>query len=204
MQFRTRAIHVGNERDPSTGAVVPPIHLATTFVQPGAGEWGEFDYTRSGNPTRRGLERTLASLESGTHALAFATGMAAITTVLHLLPADAHVIAGNDIYGGTYRLFANVLPARGLRFSLVDMGDLAAIEAAIEPDTALIWIETPSNPLLDVCDIAAVAAAARAAGALVAVAGERRERALSRKFMLHNGRGIVGIGRSGGVWKKVG
>src|SRR5205085_3147681 len=99
MHFRTRAIHVGNSRDPQTGAVVAPIHLASTFVQPGAGEWGEFDYSRSGNPTRRALETTLASLESGAHALAFSSGMAAIHAAMMILETGDHVVAGRDIYG---------------------------------------------------------------------------------------------------------
>ena len=106
MHFRTRAIHVGNERDPQTGAVVPPVHLASTFVQPGAGEWGEFDYSRSGNPTRKNFETTLASLEGGGYALAFSTGMAATHCVTQLLSTGDHILAGADIYGGTYRLLA--------------------------------------------------------------------------------------------------
>src|SRR3954453_7477916 len=104
MRFRTRAIHVGNSRDPQTGAVVPPIHLSSTFVQPGAGEWGEFDYSRSGNPTRKSLETTLASLESGVGALAFSSGMAATHCATMLLSSGDHIVAGADIYGGTYRL----------------------------------------------------------------------------------------------------
>jgi cystathionine beta-lyase/cystathionine gamma-synthase len=101
MQFRTRAIHVGSARDPQTGAVVPPIHVASTYVQPGSGEWGEFDYTRSGNPTRKALEQTLASLESGVGALAFSSGMAATHAVTMLLSSGDHILAGSDIYGGT-------------------------------------------------------------------------------------------------------
>src|SRR5262245_56537213 len=109
MHFRTRAIHVGSERDPHTGAVVPPIHLSSTFVQPGAGQWAEFDYSRSGNPTRKALERTLADLESGVGALAFSSGMAAIHGAMMLLDAGDHVLAGADIYGGTFRLLHKVL-----------------------------------------------------------------------------------------------
>ena len=104
MQFRTRAIHVGNEHDPATGAVVPPIHVASTVVQPGAGEWGAFDYTRSGNPTRKSLETTIASLEGGCGALAYSSGMAAVHGAMLLLSSGDHVVAGSDIYGGTYRL----------------------------------------------------------------------------------------------------
>src|SRR5947209_17941616 len=113
MQFRTRAIHVGNAADPQTGAVVPPIHLASTFVQPGAGDWGEFDYSRSGNPTRKAFETTLASLESGTHALAFASGMAATHCVTMLLESGDHILAGRDIYGGTYRLLHKIVNRAG-------------------------------------------------------------------------------------------
>src|SRR6187402_3329164 len=107
--FRTRAIHVGQERDPQTGAVVPPIHVASTFVQPGAGVWGEFDYSRSGNPTRKALETTLASLEGGVGALAFASGMAATTCAVMMLSAGDHILAGSDIYGGTFRLLHKVV-----------------------------------------------------------------------------------------------
>src|ERR1700749_2157073 len=109
MQFRTRAIHVGQDRDPQTGAIVPPIHLASTFVQPGAGEWGEFDYSRSGNPTRGAFEQTLASLEGGCGALAFASGMAATHCLTMLLNQGDHVVAGRDIYGGTYRLLHKIV-----------------------------------------------------------------------------------------------
>ena len=118
MQFRTRAIHVGNANDPETGAVVRPIHLATTFVQPGAGEWREFDYSRSGNPTRKAFETSLASLESGTGALAFASGMAATHCVMMLLGQGDHVLAGADIYGGTYRLLHEILDRSGVDVTL--------------------------------------------------------------------------------------
>ena len=114
MKFRTRAIHVGNEKDPLTGAVVPPIYLASTFVQPGAGEWGTFDYGRSGNPTRANLERTLASLEGGSHALAFASGMASIHTALMLLELGDEILAGTDIYGGTYRILHKIIQRFGV------------------------------------------------------------------------------------------
>lgn len=166
LQFATRCVHGGVYKDAQYNSVVTPIYPSSTFYFEGPRQTSGYDYTRTKNPTRDALEQNLASLEGGAGATAVATGMAAITTVLHLLPAGAHVIAGNDIYGGTYRLFANILPARGLRFSLIDMGDLGAIEAAIEPDTALIWIETPSNPLLRLTDIAAVCALARPRGIL--------------------------------------
>lgn len=155
MQFRTRAIHVGNERDPVTGAVVRPIHLAATYVQPGAGEWGEFDYSRSGSPTRKALETTLASLESGVGALAFSSGMAAIHGVTMLLSSGDHILAGSDIYGGTYRLLHKIVDRSGVRVSLAPSTDLSAFAAAMRPETRLVWIESPGNPLLSITDIAA-------------------------------------------------
>ena len=153
MQFRTRAIHVGQERDPETGAVVPPVHLASTFVQPGSGEWGRFDYTRSGNPTRAALETTLASLEGGCGALAFASGMAAIHCAMMLLESDDHIVAGSDIYGGTYRLLHKVVSRAGITVSLAPSHDLARLEEAITPRTRLLWIESPGNPLMSITDI---------------------------------------------------
>ena len=169
MKFRTRAIHVGNERDPQTGAVVRPIHLAATYVQPGAGDWGEFDYSRSGNPTRKALETTLASLESGCGALAYASGMAAIHGATMLLSSGDHVLAGTDVYGGTYRLLHKVVNQAGIDVSLAPTTDLKAFEAAIRPQTKLVWIESPGNPLLSITDIAACAEIAHRHGALLGV-----------------------------------
>ncbi|MFO0867352.1 MAG: PLP-dependent aspartate aminotransferase family protein [Pirellulales bacterium] len=169
MKFRTRAIHVGNAHDPATGAIVPPIHVASTFVQPGAGEWGEFDYSRSGNPTRKGLETTLASLEGGCGALAFASGMAATHCAGMLLSAGDHIVAGTDIYGGTYRLFHKVLNRSGVTVTLADSTDLAAFAAAITPQTRLLWIESPGNPQLSITDIAACADLAHRHGALLGI-----------------------------------
>ncbi|MCH8048264.1 MAG: PLP-dependent transferase, partial [Planctomycetes bacterium] len=124
-------------------------------VQPAAGEWGEFDYSRSGNPTRKALETTLASLEGGTHALAFSTGMAATHAVTMLLSAGDHIVAGSDIYGGTYRLLHKIVERSGIGITLADSTDLAAVEAAICPETKLLWIESPGNPLMSITDIAA-------------------------------------------------
>jgi cystathionine gamma-lyase len=169
MQFRTRAIHVGQERDPQTGAVVPPIHVASTFVQPGAGEWGAFDYSRSGNPTRNAFERAIADLEGGVGGLAFASGMAATHCAMMLLESGDHVLAGSDIYGGTFRLLHKVLHRSGVTVSLADSTDLAAFEAAVTPQTRLIWIETPGNPRMTITDIAAVAQTAKRRGILVGV-----------------------------------
>jgi len=169
MHFRTRSIHVGNERDPQTGAVVRPIHLAATYVQPGSGEWGEFDYSRSGNPTRKSLETTLASLESGTRALAFASGMAAIHGVTMLLKPGDHVLTGADVYGGTYRLLHKIVQPAGVEVSIAPATDLERFEAAIRPNTKLVWIESPGNPLMSITDIAACAELAHRHGALLGV-----------------------------------
>jgi len=135
MHFRTRAIHVGQERDPQTGAVVPPIHIASTFVQPGAGVWAEFDYSRSGNPTRKSFERTISDLEGGIGGLAFASGMAATHCAMMLLESGDHVLAGADIYGGTYRLLYKVLNRAGIAVTLADSTNLTNFEAAITPKT---------------------------------------------------------------------
>jgi cystathionine gamma-lyase len=167
--FRTRAIHVGQERDPQTGAVVPPIYVASTFVQPGAGTWGEYDYSRSGNPTRKAFERTLADLEGGVGALAFASGMAATHGAMMLLAAGDHVVAGSDIYGGTYRLLHKVLNHVGIGVTLAPSTDLGAFEAAITPRTKMLWIETPGNPQMSITDVAAVAAIAKRRGVLLGI-----------------------------------
>ncbi len=184
MKFRTRAIHVGGERDPQTGAVVRPIHLASTFVQPGAGEWGEFDYSRSGNPTRKALETTLASLESGCGALAYASGMAAIHGAMMLLKAGDHVLAGTDVYGGTYRLLHKVLAPAGIAVSLASATVLEAFEAAIRPETKLVWIESPGNPLLSITDIAACAEIAHRHGTLLGVDNTFATPVLTRPLQL--------------------
>lgn len=169
MDFRTRAIHVGNERCPTTGAVVAPIHMASTFVQPGAGEWGEFDYSRSGNPTRKALETTLANLESGYGALAFSSGMAATHCVTAMLKSGDHIVAGSDIYGGSYRLFHKVTNRAGITVSLVDTTNAKNLEAAITPATKLVWIESPGNPRMTITDIAACAEIAHKRGVLLGV-----------------------------------
>ncbi|MBB73007.1 MAG: cystathionine gamma-synthase [Planctomycetaceae bacterium] len=180
MKFRTRAIHVGNEKDPETGAVVPPVHFSSTFVQPGAGEWGEFDYSRSGNPTRQNLEQTLASLEGGTGALAFASGMAATHCVTMLLKAGDHLLAGTDIYGGTYRLLQHVVGPSGVDVSLANSTQLDTLEQAFKPNTRLLWIETPGNPLMSITDITACAELAHRHGAWLAVDNTFATPALTR------------------------
>ena len=169
MKFRTRAIHVGNERDPQTGAVVPPIHVASTYVQHQAGEWREFDYGRSGNPTRKALEQTIASLENGTHALAYASGMAATHGASMLLESGDHIVAGADIYGGTYRLLHKVLNRSNIGITLTNSRDLDALERAITPQTKLLWLESPGNPLMSITDLAACVAIAKKHDLLTAV-----------------------------------
>ena len=169
MQFRTRAIHVGNEADPQTGAVVQPIHMAATYVQPAAGQWGEYDYSRSGNPTRKSFETTLASLEEAVGALAFSSGMAAIHCVTMLLEPGDHIVAGSDIYGGTFRLLHKIVARNGIGVTLAPSTDLAALEAAITDRTRLVWIETPGNPLMSITDVAGCAAMAKRLGLLLGV-----------------------------------
>src|SRR3954464_15542800 len=167
MQFRTRAIHVGQERDRETGAVVPPLHFASTFIQPGAGEWGQYDYSRSGNPTRKGFEATLSSLEGGAGALAFSSGMAATHCAMMLLEAGDHVVAGADIYGGTYRLLHKVLNRSGIEVTLVATDEPDRLAKAMQPSTKLVWIESPGNPQMSISDIAAIASIAKRRGILV-------------------------------------
>lgn len=183
-QFRTRAIHVGQEKDRQTGAVVPPIHVASTFVQPGDGHRPEYDYSRSGNPTRKAFETTLASLEGGVGALAFASGMAATHCVAMLLNHGDHAIAGQDIYGGTYRLLHKICDRSGITVNLVDTTELARIEAAIRPNTRLLWLESPGNPLLTITDIAACAELAHRHGLLVGVDNTLASPVLTRPLEL--------------------
>jgi cystathionine beta-lyase/cystathionine gamma-synthase len=187
MHFRTRAIHIGQEPDPATGAVVPPIHMASTFAQPGAGEWGEYNYSRSGNPTRHAFEVTAASLEGcgpDGGALAFATGMAAIHCVVASLRAGDHILASSDLYGGAYRLLHKVADRAGLTVTLADATDLAAFEKAIKPNTRLVWVESPGNPLMTIIDLAAVAEIAHRHGALAACDNTIATPVLSRPLEL--------------------
>ncbi len=169
MKFRTRAIHVGSERDAATGAVVPPISIASTFVQPGAGDWGAFDYSRSGNPTRKNLENLLAALEGGAGGLAFASGMAATHCATMLLNSGDHIVAGSDIYGGTYRLLHKICNRAGITVTLADSTNLEKFAAAFRPNTKLVWIESPGNPRMTITDIAACAQLAHEREALLGV-----------------------------------
>jgi len=160
--FATRAIHAGQSPDPSTGAIMPPIYATSTFVQQSPGVHKGLDYGRSHNPTRWALERCVADLESGAQAYAFASGMAAIATVLETLDAGAHIVAGDDLYGGTYRLFERVRKrSAGHEFTFVDMSNFEQLSAALRPETKMVWVETPSNPMLKLADLAAIAALCR-------------------------------------------
>ena len=171
-KFNTIAIHAGQEFDPTTGAVIPPIYQTSTYVQDGIGGLrGGYEYSRGGNPTRTSLETMLAALEGGTHGLSFASGLAAEDSLLRavLVPGD-HVVLGNDVYGGTHRLINRVHGAWGVRNSTVEMSDLAAVEAAIIPgETKILWVETPSNPLMKISDIAGLVEIGHRHGVLVVV-----------------------------------
>ncbi|MEJ2815661.1 PLP-dependent aspartate aminotransferase family protein [Caulobacter sp. CCG-8] len=170
LAFATRTIHGGQFPDPTTGAVMVPIYATSTYVQSSPGEHKGFEYSRSHNPTRFAFERCIADLESGAAGFAFASGLAAASTILEILDSGAHVIASDDLYGGSFRLFDKVRKrSAGLTFSFVDMGDLAAIEAAITPATKMIWVETPTNPMLRLADLSGIAALAKKHG-LITVA----------------------------------
>src|SRR5579871_2173574 len=166
-RFSTRAIHAGQEPDPTTGAIMTPIYANSTYVQQSPGVHKGDDYARSINPTRSAYERCVASLESGTRGFAFASGVAATATILDLLDTGDHVVASDDLYGGTYRLFERVRRrSAGLDFTFADLSDPAALSAAVKPRTRMIWIETPSNPLLKLIDVQAVAGFAKSRGIL--------------------------------------
>jgi cystathionine gamma-lyase len=168
-RIETRSIHAGQEPDADTGALMTPIHANSTYEQDAPGDHRGYEYSRTGNPTRTDLEANLASLENAAHGRAFASGMASINTVLNLLEAGDHVVTGNDVYGGTHRIFTQVYEDYDLEFSFVDMTDLDEIEAAVRPETELLWLETPTNPLMSVVDIPGAAKIAHAHGALCAI-----------------------------------
>jgi len=161
--FGTRAIHAGQHPDPSTGAIMTPVYLTSTYVQEEPAKTkGGYDYSRTKNPTRTALQENLAALEGGKHGLCFSSGMGAINTALNLLRAGDHVVAGNDLYGGTYRLCTKLYQKYGLEFSFVELSDLGKVQAALRPNTKLLMMETPSNPLLKLCDIAAITSLCKA------------------------------------------
>jgi cystathionine beta-lyase/cystathionine gamma-synthase len=167
--FSTRAIHAGQQPDPATGAVVVPIYQTSTYAQDAVGKHRGYEYSRTGNPTRAALETCIAALEGGAHGLAFASGMAAEAAVMQLLKPGDHTVAVDDLYGGTYRLFRRVLEPIGLSFSFVDGSDLAAVEKALTDRTRMVWVESPTNPLLKLVDIEAVSKLAHARQALLVV-----------------------------------
>ena len=169
MDFETRAIHAGQEPDPATGAVTTPIYQTSTFAQEAVGVHKGYDYARVANPTRTALEECLASLENAAHGHAFSSGLGATTSIMHLLDPGDHVVCVNDVYGGTYRMFSQVYEPKGYRFTYATPNELSTNPAALVADARLVWLETPTNPLLNLVDIAAVAAATRAAGALLVV-----------------------------------
>ncbi|RME17908.1 MAG: cystathionine gamma-synthase [Bdellovibrio sp.] len=167
--FETLAIHAGQEPDPSFGAIMTPITLATTFVQPSPGEFKEYDYSRAGNPTRTAFEKCIATLEKGKYGFAFSSGCAASTIVMHLLKSGDHVIACDDMYGGSFRLFDKVIKNNGIEFSYVDLTNAENLESAIQPNTRLIWVETPSNPTLKISPIKKITEIASKKNILTAV-----------------------------------
>jgi cystathionine gamma-lyase len=170
MDFETRAIHDGQEPDPATGAVIVPIFQTSTYVQEAAGQTKGYEYSRTGNPTRAALETCLASLESAAHGFAFASGMAATTTVFHLLSPGDRVVCVNDVYGGTYRVFTKVYEPKGYHFEFVSAEDASEQPAAfLDERTRMVWVETPTNPLMSIVDLRAVTEAAHATGAFVVV-----------------------------------
>jgi cystathionine gamma-lyase len=164
LRFETLAIHAGQAPDPTTGAIMTPVYLTSTYVQAGPGEHKGYEYARTRNPTRDALEGCLAALEGARHGLAFGSGLAATDAVLHLLEAGDHVLYSDDLYGGTFRIFDKVFRRLGLTFDPVDLGDARNLEAALRRNTRLVWIESPTNPLLKLADLAAVARVARARG----------------------------------------
>ncbi len=169
LRFDTLAIHAGQAPDPTTGAVMTPVYLTSTYVQASPGVHKGYEYSRTQNPTRHALQDCLAALEGGSHGLAFASGLAATDAILHLLEAGDHVLASDDVYGGTFRIFDKVFRRHGLEFSYVDMSDARNVERGLRPETRLIWIESPTNPMLKIVDLAEVARIARAHGARTVV-----------------------------------
>jgi cystathionine beta-lyase/cystathionine gamma-synthase len=197
-QFETATVHAGLHPDPATGAIMTPIYQTSTFALPDIGESKGFDYSRGDNPTRSALQEALATLEGGNYALSFASGMAATDTLLRLVKPGDHVVAGNVLYGGTYRLFQQILTSYGLEFSFVDTTDPQAIEQAMRPQTKLVWLETPSNPLLKVSDIRRAAKIAHSFDAWLAVDNTfaspalQRPLALGADFVVHSTTKYIG------------
>ncbi len=169
MKFGTKAVHAGVEPDPTTGAIMTPIYQTSTYVQSSPGDHKGYEYSRTHNPTRDALQKSLAALENGKFGLCFSSGMGAIDSVVKLLQPGDEVISTNDLYGGTYRIFTKVFEPLGIKFKFVGMNDLKAVEEAISPKTRLIWVETPTNPMMSIIDIKAIVAIAKKANAILAV-----------------------------------
>jgi cystathionine beta-lyase/cystathionine gamma-synthase len=184
LDIETLAVHAGVEPDPTTGAVMTPIYQTSTYVQEDIGRHKGYEYSRTDNPTRTALQQALAALEGGRYALAYASGMAATDNLLRLIRPGQHVLCGNDVYGGTFRLFDKVLSHYGIEFSFVDTTDTAVIAGALRPETRLVWLETPTNPMLRLTDIAAVAAMTHDHGAWLAVDNTFASPALQRPLDL--------------------
>jgi len=182
--FATRAIHAGQTPDPSTGAIMTPVYLTSTYVQESPGVHKGWEYSRTHNPTRRAFEDCMASLEGGVNGFAFASGCAATTTILHLLKSGDHVVAMDDMYGGTYRLFDKVLRHHGLSFTYADLTQTANFVKSLKPETKMVWLETPTNPTLKLADIAAIAAEAQKRGILTVVDNTFLSPALQRPLQL--------------------
>jgi cystathionine gamma-synthase len=195
---QTLAVHAGLRPDPATGAVMTPIYQTSTFAQSDVAQHKGYEYARTDNPTRTALQEALAALEEGAFGLAFASGMAAIDTLLRLVKPGDHVLAGDDLYGGTYRLFDKVLSDYGILFSFVDMADERAVATALRPETRLVWLETPTNPLLKLADIAQIAGLAHKASAWLAVDNTfaspilQRPLALGADFVIHSTTKYIG------------
>ncbi len=166
MRFDTLAIHAGQEPDPTTGAIMTPVYLTSTYVQAGPGEHKGYEYSRTQNPTRKALQDCLAALEGARHGLAYASGLAATDNLMHLLNAGDHVVVSDDVYGGTFRIFDKVWKRHGLDFSFVDLSNPDAFEAAITPKTKMVWVESPTNPMLKLIDLARIAETAKKRGIL--------------------------------------
>lgn len=198
LRLETLAVHAGVEPEPTTGAVMTPIYQTSTYAQPDVAQHKGYEYSRTDNPTRTALQAALAALEGGQHALAFASGMAAIDTLLRLVSPGDHIISGNDVYGGTYRLFDKVLTRFGVEFSFVETAVPANVAAAIQPNTKLVWLESPTNPMLKLSDIAAIAEIAHAAGAKLAVDNTfaspvlQRPLALGADYVIHSTTKYIG------------
>lgn len=198
LDFETLAVHAGVEPDPTFGAVMTPIYQTSTYAQDDVGHHKGYEYSRTDNPTRTALQKAMAVLEGGQYALAFASGMAAIDTLLRLIKPGEHVVCGDDVYGGTYRLFDKVLSRYGLDFSFVDAADAEAFASAIRPNTRLVWLETPTNPLLRLTDIKALAGLAHEAGAWLGVDNTfaspalQRPLALGADFVVHSTTKYIG------------